>query len=114
MSAIRLKDSVRRRRRVAADGEAMIEQGRVTVNGKVVTELDAQAEPSIDEIKVDGRRLPRAKANQHPPEQAARLHHQPLDPKHRATVIDLLAKGACTVTSIPLAVSTTILKGCSC
>ena len=74
--------------------ETLIEQGRVTVNGKVVTELGTRAEPSIDEIKVDGRRLPRAKANQYI------LLNKPRgyitsrsDPKHRPTVIDLLAKG---------------------
>jgi 23S rRNA pseudouridine2605 synthase len=74
--------------------ETLIAQGRVTVNGKVVTELGTRADPSIDEIKVDGRRLPRARANQYI------LLNKPRgyitsrsDPKHRPTVIDLLAKG---------------------
>jgi len=61
---------------------------------KVLKKLGTRAEPSIDEIKVDGRRLPRAKANQYI------LLNKPRgyitsrsDPKHRPTVIDLLAKG---------------------
>ncbi|TMW73650.1 pseudouridine synthase [Alteribacter natronophilus] len=34
--------------------ESLIEQGRVKVNGSVVTELGAKADPSSDEIEVDG------------------------------------------------------------
>ncbi len=37
--------------------EELITQGRVTVNGHVVTELGSKADPSRDEIKVDGRRI---------------------------------------------------------
>jgi 23S rRNA pseudouridine2605 synthase len=37
--------------------EELITQGRVSVNGKVVTELGTKAVPSRDEIKVDGRRI---------------------------------------------------------
>lgn len=37
--------------------EEMIRQGRVSVNGKVVTELGSRADPGSDIIKVDGRRL---------------------------------------------------------
>jgi 23S rRNA pseudouridine2605 synthase len=37
--------------------EELITQGRVSVNGKVVTELGTKADPSRDEIKVDGRRI---------------------------------------------------------
>src|SRR5919198_1461979 len=37
--------------------EELITQGRVSVNGKVVTELGTKADPSRDEIKVDGRRV---------------------------------------------------------
>jgi pseudouridine synthase len=37
--------------------EELILQGRVTVNGKVVTELGTKAVPSHDEIRVDGRRI---------------------------------------------------------
>jgi 23S rRNA pseudouridine2605 synthase len=37
--------------------EEMIREGRVTVNGDVVTELGAKADPAIDHVKVDGKRL---------------------------------------------------------
>jgi 23S rRNA pseudouridine2605 synthase len=37
--------------------EELILQGRVSVNGKTVTELGTKADPSVDEIKVDGRRI---------------------------------------------------------
>jgi 23S rRNA pseudouridine2605 synthase len=37
--------------------EELIVQGRVSVNGTIVTELGTKADPSRDEIKVDGRRI---------------------------------------------------------
>ncbi len=37
--------------------EAMIAQGRVTVNGKVVRELGTRVDPARDHVKVDGRHL---------------------------------------------------------
>jgi 23S rRNA pseudouridine2605 synthase len=37
--------------------EEMIREGRVTVNGEVVTELGAKADPAVDHVKVDGKRL---------------------------------------------------------
>jgi 23S rRNA pseudouridine2605 synthase len=37
--------------------EELITQGRVSVNGNVVTELGTKADPARDEIKVDGRRI---------------------------------------------------------
>lgn len=40
--------------------EEMMLQGRVTVNGRVVTELGSKADPERDHIKVDGKLLPRA------------------------------------------------------
>lgn len=39
--------------------EALIQAGRVSVNGLVVTELGAKADPAVDEIHVDGEPLPR-------------------------------------------------------
>ena len=39
--------------------EALIEQGRVTVNGKTVTELGTKVDPRRDEITVDGQTLPK-------------------------------------------------------
>jgi ribosomal protein S4 len=37
--------------------ETLIEQGRVTVNGKSVTALGTKADPDTDDIRVDGRRV---------------------------------------------------------
>ncbi|GAB4230666.1 MAG: pseudouridine synthase [Acidobacteriota bacterium] len=37
--------------------ERLIVEGRVSVNGRTVTELGAQADPRRDEIRVDGRRI---------------------------------------------------------
>jgi 23S rRNA pseudouridine2605 synthase len=37
------------------DAEAMITQGRVTVNGEVVTTLGTRVDPAVDRVEVDGR-----------------------------------------------------------
>ena len=73
--------------------DQLIAQGRVVVNGKVVSELGAKADPSRDHIKVDGRRL---KIEEH---KRYFLLFKPkgvvstrADDKNRATVIDLLSK----------------------
>ncbi len=74
--------------------ETLITQGRVRVNGKVVTELGTKADPATDEIKVDERRLPKPKHTHYI------LLNKPRgyitsrsDPQHRPTVIELLARG---------------------
>jgi 23S rRNA pseudouridine2605 synthase len=95
MSAIRLQKILSAAgvasRRTA---ETLITQGRVTVNGKPVTELGSKADPSVDEIKVDGRRLPRTKGNLYIVLNKPRGYiTSRSDPKHRPTVIDLLAQG---------------------
>lgn len=72
-------------------------QGRVSVNGSTVTELGTKADPAVDEIRVDGRRIK-------PPRRALYiLLNKPRgyittrsDPQHRPTVIDLLAEGGIT------------------
>src|SRR5690242_12917670 len=71
--------------------EQMILEGRVTVNGAVVTELGSKADLETDHIKVDGRLL-------HAPKRLVYIAlHKPnntvttvSDPEHRATVMDLL------------------------
>jgi 23S rRNA pseudouridine2605 synthase len=71
--------------------ETMIREGRVTVNGAVVTELGSKADLSSDHIKVDGRLL-------RPPRQIVYIAlHKPdntmttvQDDRGRATVMDLL------------------------
>ena len=37
--------------------EELIQQGRVTVNGKVITQLGTKVDPDRDEIRVDGERI---------------------------------------------------------
>ena len=56
--------SIRLQKILAASGvasrraaEELIRQGRVSVNGRTVTELGTKADPARDEIRVDGRRL---------------------------------------------------------
>lgn len=74
--------------------ETLITQGRVSVNGHTVTELGTKADPAVDEIRVDGRRI---KAPGRP---LYILLNKPRgyittrsDPQQRPTVIDLLARG---------------------
>jgi 23S rRNA pseudouridine2605 synthase len=81
--------------RRAAD--TLIEQGRVELNGRVVTELGTKADPDRDEIRVDGRRLKAA------PVKRYLLMNKPVgvmstrsDPQRRTTVVDLVAKAGLT------------------
>ena len=37
--------------------EELIREGRITVNGKRVTELGTKADPAVDHVKVDGKRV---------------------------------------------------------
>jgi pseudouridine synthase len=76
-------------RRAAED---LIRQGRVEVNGRVVTELGTKADPASDDLRVDGRRLRAAG------ERRYILMYKPRgvvstrsDPQRRPTVIDVLA-----------------------
>jgi 23S rRNA pseudouridine2605 synthase len=74
--------------------EELIVAGEVTVNGRLVTELGAKADPDRDHIKVRGRLInPRLKHQ----EKVYILLNKPLgvltsrsDPKNRPLVIDLL------------------------
>ena len=71
--------------------EQLIQEGRVTVNGAVVTELGTKADFGRDHIKVDGRLL-------HPPRRLLYIAlHKPdgtvttvSDPEGRPTVMELL------------------------
>ena len=76
-------------RRAADD---LIAQGRVELNGAIVTELGTKADPERDDIRVDGRRLKAA------PVKRYLLMYKPAgvvatrsDPQRRKTVIDLVA-----------------------
>lgn len=71
--------------------EQMIVEGRVTVNGKTITELGSKADLERDHIKVDGRLL------HAPKRQVYIVLYKPnntvttvSDPQGRATVMDLL------------------------
>ena len=71
--------------------ERLILEGRVSVNGRTVTELGTKAHPESDEIRVDGRRI---KA---PARRLYILLNKPRgyitsrsDPQQRPTVVDLL------------------------
>jgi pseudouridine synthase len=75
-------------RRAAED---LIIQGRVSVNGQTVTELGTKADASVDDIRVDGRRVKPAGRRLY------LLMNKPRgyitsrsDPQRRPTVIDLL------------------------
>jgi 23S rRNA pseudouridine2605 synthase len=71
--------------------EQLILEGRVMVNGSVITELGTKADPEHDHIKVDGKRV-------HAPEKPVYLAlHKPKncmttvsDPEGRPTVMELL------------------------
>jgi 23S rRNA pseudouridine2605 synthase len=72
--------------------EQLILDGRVMVNGSAVRELGSRANPATDDIRVDGRRLPR-------PSRRYILMNKPRgyvstrsDPEQRPTVIELLER----------------------
>ena len=69
----------------------------MTVNGATITALGSKADPDVDDIRVDGRRVKTAAARRYI------LMYKPRgyitsrsDPQQRPTVIDLLAKGGVT------------------
>ena len=73
------------------EAESMIRDGRVTVNGRVVTELGTKADAGRDHIKVDGKLITRAEPHRYillykPKEVASTT----CDPQGRHTVIDLV------------------------
>ncbi len=73
------------------EAEAMIREGRVTVNGRVVDELGSKADADRDHIKVDGKLITRAEPHRYillykPKEVMTTVE----DPQGRRTVIDLV------------------------
>ena len=71
--------------------EELIVQGRVSVNGTTVTALGTKADPAVDEIKVDGRRIRTEQRRRYV------LLNKPRgyitsrsDPEGRPTVMDLM------------------------
>ena len=71
--------------------EELIVEGRVTVNGAVVTELGTKADPEADHIKVDGRLIRPAGRMVyialHKPDNVVSTAS---DPQRRETVLDFL------------------------
>ena len=53
-------------------GEELIRAGRVSVNGRVISQLGFKADPALDRIKVNGRSLAQGLL---PPLQADRCDH---------------------------------------
>lgn len=73
------------------EAETMIREGRVTVNGRTVTELGTRADAKRDHIKVDGKLITRAETHRYillykPKEVASTVN----DPEGRRTVVDLV------------------------
>ncbi len=72
------------------EGERIITEGRVTVNG-VVAKLGSSADPSVDHVKVDGKMLKREETPRYillyKPRQVMTTCD---DPEERMTVVDLL------------------------
>src|SRR5439155_11767579 len=73
------------------EAEQMIREGRVTVNGHVVTELGTKADAGRDHVKVDGKLVAKAEPHRYI------LLYKPKgvmttveDPEGRRTVIDLI------------------------
>ena len=71
--------------------EQLIVEGRVTVNGKTVTELGSKADPDKDHVKFDGKLLRKPERHIYialnKPDCVMSTAH---DPEHRTTVLDLL------------------------
>jgi 23S rRNA pseudouridine2605 synthase len=73
------------------EAEAMIREGRVTLNGRVVEELGTRADPDRDHIKVDGKLITKAEPHRYillykPKEVMTTVE----DPQGRRTVIELV------------------------
>jgi 23S rRNA pseudouridine2605 synthase len=71
--------------------EKLIQEGRVSVNGETLRELGSKADPDVDDIRVDGRRIKGAQRPRYI------LLNKPRgyvttrsDPEKRPTVLDLL------------------------
>jgi 23S rRNA pseudouridine2605 synthase len=70
--------------------EEIITQGRVTVNGKAVTELGAKVDPANDEIVVDGKRIAQQQKIYLALHKPKGVITSAKDPEGRQTVMDYL------------------------
>jgi pseudouridine synthase len=77
--------------------DELIAQGRVDVNGRVVTELGSKVEPDRDDVRVDGRRVKSVPASRYllvyKPRQVVTTR---ADPQGRTTIVDVLARAGIT------------------
>lgn len=74
-------------------GEALITAGRVTVNDRVVTELGARVDPSVDQVAVDGRLIqiePPIYLVMNKPDEVVCSAEPRVDDRGRPTVVSLL------------------------
>lgn len=73
------------------EAEDYIREGRVTVNGKVVTELGTRADPLRDHVKVDGKLVQAAEEHRYILMNKPReVMTTTVDPEGRTTVLDLM------------------------
>lgn len=72
------------------ESESLIEEGRVEVDGEVVTELGSRVDPARQEIRVDGEPLPRPKLAYFAVHKPTGVVSTANDPSGRPRVIDLL------------------------
>lgn len=72
--------------------ETMIAEGRVRVNGRVVTELGARADAHRDRVEVDGRRVVLEKPAYYVVHKPREMVTTLSDPEGRATIGDLLKR----------------------
>src|SRR5438093_6487883 len=71
--------------------EEMIQQGRVSVNGHVITTLGSKADPQHDTIRVDGRRLRAAQRHVYVLlNKPKNVMSTSSDPEGRPTVVDYM------------------------
>jgi pseudouridine synthase len=77
--------------------DTLISQGRVTVNGSVVTELGTKIDPAADDVKVDGRRIRAAETRRYLLVNKPRgIVSTRSDPQRRTTIVDVLAQAGIT------------------
>jgi 23S rRNA pseudouridine2605 synthase len=73
--------------------EEIIQQGRVSVNGQIVSELGSKADPERDHIRVDGKLIKGSQRHIYLALNKPRGYVTTVtDPEHRPTIMDLVPK----------------------
>ena len=91
--------------------EQLLAEGRVSVNGQTVRELGTKADPSRDDIRVDGRRI-RTDLRQRYILLYNRAATSPRGTIRKAAPRSSICSGGRRATSTPSAVSTTTARAC--